>query len=286
MDITLNPLPSFVIKTLLVADTKNPIRKQGTKVFINVCVDPQIPEPEGGYGDELILRVSQGEDWIIPIVPSIERTDVDKKGRSCQVWDCCMNPRVIVEAMANPAIKILLVETCIELIEDKAQIQLSREYVLPKLTVKGELQRTMLHKSQLSGSDNQKVSLASGVDSMVKEIMNKRAGKTENGKEGNISADDSMKSLLIQEIGDSNNEQLEVVSGPTLTYQIVKQNTDEANIVISGGSEKYFSDKSLDSMSDGSLIVGNLSVRLRSTYSNKKAYFTRDTQKLHIIMKQ
>lgn len=286
MDITLNPLPSFVIKTLLVADTKKPVRKQGTKVFINVCVDPQIPEPEGGYGDELILRVSQGEDWIIPIVPSIERTDVDKKGVSCQVWDCCMNPRVIVEAMANPAIKILLVETCIELIEDKAHVQLSREYVLPKLTVKGELQRTMLHKSQLSGTDNQKVSLVSGVDSMVRDIMNKRANQQEEGDEQNVLTDNSMKSLLIQEIGDSNDENLEVLSGPTLTYQIVKQNANEAKIIISGGDERYFSDKFLEVMSDGSLTVGNLAIRLKATYRHKKVYFTKDTQKLQIILEQ
>jgi hypothetical protein len=125
-DIMLNPSAGFAIKTVLVSATTQPNRTQGTKVFINVCSDPRVPEPEGGYGSVIMDRVQNGEDWIVPMVLSEEKNDTDKKGRSCHVWDCCMHPRVIVESIKNPGIKILLVETCVEVVEDRAGVELSR----------------------------------------------------------------------------------------------------------------------------------------------------------------
>lgn len=122
--ITLNPSPGFVIKTHLLKSRNK--RDQGIKVFINACTDPQIPQPEEVYGEELFMRIQNGEDWIVPIVVSKQREDVDRAGKRALVWDCCMHPRVVLEATKDKGVKVILIETCIELVEDSSSVELSR----------------------------------------------------------------------------------------------------------------------------------------------------------------
>jgi hypothetical protein len=96
------------------------------KVFINVCTDSQVPQPENVFGEELFSRIQNGEDWVVPVVISKQREDYDRAGKRCLVWDCCIHPRVVLEATKDKGVKIILIETCIELVEDSASVELSR----------------------------------------------------------------------------------------------------------------------------------------------------------------
>ncbi|ODQ68042.1 hypothetical protein NADFUDRAFT_48702 [Nadsonia fulvescens var. elongata DSM 6958] len=166
-DIQLDPTPGFVIKTLLVVATNSPKKRlQGTKFFINVCHDSQIPEPEDGYGPEVIANIQNGGDWIIPIVVSEEREDKDKAGKPCYVWDCCTNPKVLKAAFKSIEIRALLIETCIELVEDRGTLQLSREFTLPKLASKGIPYKTLLKASQIKPD-----SVVKGVEDFARTVL-------------------------------------------------------------------------------------------------------------------
>lgn len=134
MKTVLDPVPAYVIKTLDL-DSKE-------KVFINVCTDKQVPPPDTLDSSDIALQVTQGADWVVPIVVSASREDVDKSGNSCCVFDCCMNPEVVVLGIQDPSVKVLTVETCLELVEHRGQRRLGRDYKFPKMKSKGRLLNT------------------------------------------------------------------------------------------------------------------------------------------------
>lgn len=129
----LHPIPGFVVKTRTA---------QGEKCFINLCSDEQVPQPDTLDASEIVLRIQQNVDWIVPIVVSPERTDRDKAGNPSRVWDCCMNPQVLNIGVVESGIKLLTIETCLELVEDAAGVQLDRQYSIPKMKSKGQLSNT------------------------------------------------------------------------------------------------------------------------------------------------
>lgn len=48
-------------------------------------------------------------------------------------------------------VRLFFIETCLELVEDKTGMILSREYVIPKMKAKGELQPSILEIDNISG---------------------------------------------------------------------------------------------------------------------------------------
>lgn len=134
MKTVLDPVPGYVIKTVDLSDN--------VKVFINVCMDNQVPPPETLDPSEIAVKVTQGQDWVVPIVVSAKREDKDKTGKNCRVYDCCMNPEVTLLGTQDPSVKVLTVESCLEIVEDRDGIQLSREYKFPKMKNKGKLINT------------------------------------------------------------------------------------------------------------------------------------------------
>lgn len=141
----LDPVAAYAIKTLDVAD--------GSKTFINVCTDQQVPPPETLDASEIAMQVMKGKDWVVPIVVSSGRNNTDKAGQPCFVADCCMNPAVVMLGIEDPSVKVLTVETCIELVEDRFNKQLSRDYKFPRLKSKGELEKVEVDESQAFSAD-------------------------------------------------------------------------------------------------------------------------------------
>lgn len=139
----LDPTPGFVVKTATLTGPR-------TKVFINVCSDNQLPEPDTLNVDEVTRRVKKNENWVVPIVVSPKREDVDKAGKPCVVFDACMNQAVLLLGVRDKGINILIIETCIELVEDSSGLMLDRNYVLPKLRAKGKLHDTEISEADLT----------------------------------------------------------------------------------------------------------------------------------------
>ncbi|CCH40841.1 hypothetical protein BN7_375 [Wickerhamomyces ciferrii] len=148
--LVLNPKPQFVIKTKLAEDTVNPKRVKGTKVFLNICSDDQVPLPEVGYDPRVIYPMIMDNKWEIPIVTSQERVDKDKKGQLAFVYDCIVNTKAIRWIQMDKELKDILVEWSLESVELRSKILLSRDDIaLPKLTSKGEVQELEVLRSDL-----------------------------------------------------------------------------------------------------------------------------------------
>ncbi|KAK9364879.1 PIH1 family [Lipomyces kononenkoae] len=132
---SLVPSPGFVVKTSLEAPTTDPQVAAGTKVFLNICSNKRVPEAPGGLDkiEEAILR----DDWAIPVIVSSARDDIDKAGSKCLVYDCCVNTKILQRALRDANVRIILIESCLEVAEGHAGTTFSREYKLPKLRWKG-----------------------------------------------------------------------------------------------------------------------------------------------------
>lgn len=122
---------------------------ESRKIFINICADPQIPPPDILDIAEITRCVQTNRDWIVPIAVSPQRDVVDKKGNPAIVFDCCMNPKVLLLGVEDPGVKILVNETSIELVEDASGFMLDRNYSLPKMKAKGELMRQKIDTADL-----------------------------------------------------------------------------------------------------------------------------------------
>ncbi|EMR09646.1 hypothetical protein PNEG_02229 [Pneumocystis murina B123] len=144
------PLPGFVVKTIQTGDNKKRF-PQGTKVFLNICHSDYVTPPKDKAGYDIIPKIMRGWHWEIPVVISIERWDADKAGRKCLVIDCCCNTSVMELCKEDSNVRLFFIETCLELVEDKTGMILSREYVIPKMKAKGELQPSILEVDNISG---------------------------------------------------------------------------------------------------------------------------------------
>lgn len=133
--VTIHPTPAYSIKTRLATTAKG--RQQGTKVFLNVCYDTNVPDPETPFGPDTLRNLEQGIDWHMPVVLGKERKDTDNKKQTCYVWDCVVSLSVLEASMVSLEVKSLLIETCMGLVEMTYGVVLSREFSLPQLTSKG-----------------------------------------------------------------------------------------------------------------------------------------------------
>ncbi len=149
-ELLLRPKPSFVIKTKLDVSTQKPKREKGTKVFLNICSDDNVPLPEVGYDPSIIYPLIMDNKWEIPIVTSQERVDKDKKGQLAYVYDCIINTKAMRWVQRDKELREILVEWSLESAELRSGIQLSRESIAtPKMISKGEVQELTILKSEL-----------------------------------------------------------------------------------------------------------------------------------------
>lgn len=153
--IKLQPKPGFVVKTKVVEGLG--LHSYGKKVFINICHDGQVPKPSGDYDLEEIFAKIVKNEWEIPIVVSLEKTESDKKGVPAFVYDCCINSDTFVWVQLNNDLRLILIEWAIESVETMHDLVLEREYTIPKMLCKGQLSETEITKNDLNGELQQKM---------------------------------------------------------------------------------------------------------------------------------
>lgn len=145
--IKLNPKPGYVLKShILQSETVLP----GTKVFINICQDPQVPQPPVPFDPNVVFPLIVDNKWEIPIIVSREKTVKDKKGQTSYCYDCCINDTCFRWSIIDSNLKLILNEWCIEAVEILYGLVLDRQYTTPKMASKGELSQTEMKKSELS----------------------------------------------------------------------------------------------------------------------------------------
>lgn len=135
--LSFTPEPAYVVKTLTVSKTAG--FPQGLKFFLNICHSSQIPAPSSF--EDVRNRIVHGDEWDITVLGSEVRFDVDKAGKKSAVVDCCVNSRVLHLGLSDEVIRAYIIETSVEMVENKAGAVLSREFSMPKMVSKGELQK-------------------------------------------------------------------------------------------------------------------------------------------------
>jgi len=142
----IEPEPGFVIKT----HNKKTVEgfTEGLKIFINICHNGKVPPPPIAT-DEEIRKALEAEDntkYKVPLSLSAPRTDLDKSGKTCVVFDACINTNPIIKATKDYDYKLFLIELAIEWIEEKYKLELSREFSLPKMRAKGKLVKHFIRR--------------------------------------------------------------------------------------------------------------------------------------------
>lgn len=281
-EITLEPSAGFVVKTQLVSG-----RRQGLKTFVNVCSDSRVPEPADGYGPEILEKVQRGEDYVVPIVLSTQREDVDKAGRNCVVWDCCMHPKVIVECIQNAGLRLLVIETCLELIESSSGHELSREYTLPKMLAKGTLERTVVRKRDLYGENQHDAeeSVTRGIDDLARKVI---SSKNEPEQQQTTDSGSKPKKPLIQVLSSEDQDE------PSQETQELEYRVSKFNILFSGEGTppKYQVEISGASENDSlemelqgeTLLYKHLQIKIPGGGSRVQAFYVRDEQKIYAFV--
>ena len=126
------PVPGIVVKTSNASSKPNPKHfPQGLKIFINIAWSENVDQPTGGINSEsahvIVDLIRRGADWAIPIVFNDgEHWEADKTGKRAVVYDCCVNADVYRHAMANETLKIYLIESVLQITENKTDLVLAR----------------------------------------------------------------------------------------------------------------------------------------------------------------
>lgn len=134
----IEPIADFVIKTKLVSSNGPEKLQNGKKVFINVCHSGLVPKPETEFDARIVFPLIIQNEWEIPIITSCYRTDRDKKGQECYVWDCCINSDCSRWIREDVQLREILVEWCLESCEIRDSVMLCRDHIaFPKMRQKG-----------------------------------------------------------------------------------------------------------------------------------------------------
>ncbi|KAF9526056.1 pre-RNA processing PIH1/Nop17-domain-containing protein [Crepidotus variabilis] len=141
--------PNFLEPTAA-ANAPIPVQK-GTKVFVNIAWDANVPPPPEG-NEDAIQRAMQGEDdqlnpdaWYVPVIVSNARQDKDKAGSPSIVFDCIYNSSVKARTIRDPDFKIFLIELALQRIEVQYGLSLSRSIGTPNIASKGQLVARTVH---------------------------------------------------------------------------------------------------------------------------------------------
>lgn len=141
---TITPKPEFVIKSKLVSVRNRPKDlpplEIGTKIFINLCSDEQVPPPDINFDPPVVYPMIINDQWEIPIITSAIREDKDKKGSLCYIWDCCINTKCAQWIRKEYQLREIVVEWCLESCDLAELIEISRDDIsFPKMKSKGSI---------------------------------------------------------------------------------------------------------------------------------------------------
>ncbi|XP_035662821.1 PIH1 domain-containing protein 1-like [Branchiostoma floridae] len=119
------PKPGFCVKTK--ADNEQ-------KVFINVCTAEEVPEPRDINEEELreILESEDAGKYRVSMSIGEPHTEVDKGGKGCTAYDVIVNPNFYDKMQKQDIFKAFFLVVCLEGLEQKYQMLLSRNYTILK----------------------------------------------------------------------------------------------------------------------------------------------------------
>lgn len=123
----IKPAPGFCVKT---KDTSS-----GSKLFINVCHTPELPEPQD-ISDEELMHILGSDDpttYRVPLSLGLPHEEVDKSGVPCTAYDVIINETFFRKISSNELFKTFLITVALDGVEEKYKAHPEREnYVVLK----------------------------------------------------------------------------------------------------------------------------------------------------------
>ncbi|KAF9383284.1 hypothetical protein CPB97_006609 [Podila verticillata] len=146
----ITPVPGFVLQTTTTKESsKVPIGAKAivfpkdTQVFINICSSSQLPKPSVATEAEIqkAINAEEGTTYQVPFQLSPPREYKDTGARSYLVVDACVHTDAYKRTEKDFDYKLYIMELAMEWVEEKCQIELSRNFQLPNIKSKDELKK-------------------------------------------------------------------------------------------------------------------------------------------------
>ena len=114
------PTPGFCLKTKM---------RDDEKVFINVCHSEELPAPPD-ISDEELIKITESQDpsrFRVPISLGEPHAEVDHSGKGCSAYDVIVNSEFYQRTQNRPVLKNFLLTLALEGLEQKYNLNLSRD---------------------------------------------------------------------------------------------------------------------------------------------------------------
>ncbi|KAF9303520.1 PIH1 domain-containing protein 1 [Mortierella antarctica] len=146
----ITPVAGFVLQTTTTKEsskvpigTKTIVFPKDTQVFVNICSSSQLPKPTVATEAEIqkAINAEEGATYQVPFQLSPPREYKDTGTRSYLVVDACVHTDAYKRTEKDFDYKLYIMELAMEWVEEKCQIELSRNFQLPSIKSKDELKK-------------------------------------------------------------------------------------------------------------------------------------------------
>ncbi|EPZ32422.1 PIH1-domain-containing protein [Rozella allomycis CSF55] len=120
-------------------------------MFINIVHSPYCPSPPIIENDELeaiLAGSAEPGNYKVPMSLSPVRNDTDKAGNACLVVDACVNSGVYEKSLKDKRFQEFIIELALAWVEQKNDVELGREWSIPKMKHKGELVNHLVYRTK------------------------------------------------------------------------------------------------------------------------------------------
>ncbi|ORY97937.1 pre-RNA processing PIH1/Nop17-domain-containing protein [Syncephalastrum racemosum] len=135
---TIQPEPGFVIKTHILRSKKS---KPKTRVYVNVCHAADIPPPPVMPESQIQKAMNAEPDatYRVPLSLTPPRYEQDESGNTIMIADACINTQAYLRTERDLDYRLYIIELSIEWVEEKEDLELSREFSMPSIRSKGTI---------------------------------------------------------------------------------------------------------------------------------------------------
>ncbi|KAJ8661348.1 hypothetical protein O0I10_003100 [Lichtheimia ornata] len=182
-DVNVQPQPGYVCKTKVVK-CSNKKYASGTVVYINICYADAIPAPPVMPESEIekAFNADPTATYRVPVSLGQERNEHDNAGKPALIFDACINTQPYMRSERHLEFRLYILELCIELIEERISVELSREFTMPKTPSKGEIPARVLRLPK---------------PALVSAVRNQKKPKKEEKSKPIISVDEARSMLKV-----------------------------------------------------------------------------------------
>lgn len=182
-DVNVQPQPGYVCKTKIVKSSSKKYAS-GTVVYINICHSDTIPAPPVMPESEIekAFNADPTATYRVPVSLGQERIESDNGSKTALIFDACINTQPCMRSERHLEFRLYVLELCLELIEERISVELSREFTMPKTPSKGDIPPRILRLPK---------------PALVSAVRNQKKSKKEETNKPMISVDEARNMLKV-----------------------------------------------------------------------------------------